>query len=535
MANSSDTINSTDILIVGAGPSGLMMACQLALYDISFRIIDKKAEPTNYSGALIVHARSLEIFKQMGIAEKAIQKGIIAGEIKISFNAKKSFVIPIRNLGGEQTEFPFMLLLEQSVTEKLLIQFLQERGIQVERKIELLKIQQDSDKVISVLKSEHGEETVHAKYLIGADGARSIVRKLLQIPFTGKSYLSPLFVADCVAETDFPHDQICFSFSNLVTTGLFPLKNGRWRIDGAFSGAKSDLTFEDIQQNFSERAGISVKLKTADWFSVFQTNSRVAEHYRQSHCFLVGDAAHIHSPVGAQGMNTGLQDAANLAWKLAAVVQGKADEKLLETYELERRKIAQNIVRYTDWVFDFVTTQNMLIRFFRLHLVPVFLKLLYPALTKNTKLRGSFFRKLSGLTVHYRKSSLSVKASAKGIPDSAPKPGERLPFLTYLESGKITNIQDKITGTTFHLLFFSRERIPEEIIRFEGKNSEVLAIENIFFSVETQNLFELFGVKNSGFYLIRPDGYVALRSAKPDIAQLENYFQRINMNDFPTN
>ncbi len=527
MANSSETSNVTDVLIVGAGPAGLMMACQLAFQGIPFRIIDKRAEPTNYSGALIVHARSLEIFRQMGIAQKAIQKGIVASEIKIGFNEEKSFVIPIKNLGDKLTEFPFMLLLEQSETEKLLAKFIQERGIHVERKTELIEIQQNSGEVISVLKSETKEEKIRSKYLVGADGAHSIVRKQLQIPFSGKLHSSHLFVTDCTAETDMPNDQICFSFMHLATTGVFPLKNSRWRIDGALTGkGNAKPSFGEIQQGFQERTGLPVQLKKAEWFSVFQTNSRVAERYRKDRCFLVGDAAHIHSPVGAQGMNTGMQDSANLAWKLALVIRENAAEKILETYESERKSIAQNIVRHTDWVFDFVSSQKFLIRNFRLRVLPFSLKLTLPLLQQNKYLRLSFFRRLSGIAVHYRKSSLSEKSSFGIFPKSAPKPGDRLPFLTYFESGKTVNIQDEIAGIKFHLLIFSRERIPEEIIHFSEEYTKLISSEIIFFSAETTGLFEQFGIKDFGLYLVRPDGYVALRSVKPERTLLENYFQK---------
>src|SRR5665648_25817 len=315
-----------DVLIVGAGPAGLMMACQLALHNVTFRIIDKKDRPTNYSGALIVQARSLEIFQQMGIAQTAVQSGVIANEIKLIFNGKKSFTIPVKDIGRGLSLFPYMLLLEQSKTELILTDFLNNFGYSIERGPELDRFTQDDLGVTSILKLPDGnEETITTKYLIAADGARSTIRKQLQIPFVGKTYPISLFVSDCKAIGELSSNQLCFSFSDKTTAGFFPLPSGRWRIDGAISKDlenKDLLTFKDVGKHFREKSRMNVEISEPDWFSVFHVNERYAPSFQLNRCFLVGDAAHIHSPVGAQGMNTGLQDSYNLSWKLAFVLQG---------------------------------------------------------------------------------------------------------------------------------------------------------------------------------------------------------------------
>jgi len=348
------TDKNIDVLIVGAGPSGLMMACQLALRNISFRIIDKKAHRTNYSGALIVQARSIEIFQQMGIAQTAVQSGVIAKEIKLVFNGKKYFTIPVRDIGHGLTQFPYLLLLEQSQTEQLLTNFINNFGYSIEREIELVQFKQDDQVVNSVLKRSGGQvEFITTKYLIAADGARSTVRKQLQIPFIGKTFSTALFVSDCKAEGDLSSDQLCFSFSDQTTAGIFPLPGRRWRIDGAISmdkESKDPLTFDDIRNSFAEKTRMKVEISEPEWFSVFHVNERYASTFQQKRCFLVGDAAHIHSPVGAQGMNTGLQDSYNLAWKLAMVIQGKSKASLLETYSSERLVVAKNVVHSGIWL-----------------------------------------------------------------------------------------------------------------------------------------------------------------------------------------
>ncbi len=518
-----------DVLIVGAGPAGLMMACQLALCNISFRIIDKKNHPTNYSGALIVQARSLEIFQNMGIAQAAIQNGIIANEIKLIFNGKKSFTIPVKDIGKGLTLFPYLLLLEQSKTEQLFTVFINNLGYSIEWETELKQFTQDDQGVSSILKFTDGhEEIVTSKYLIAADGARSKIRKHLRIPFVGKTYPIPLFVSDCKAEVDLSSDQLCFSFSEETTAGFFPLPGGRWRIDGAISRDMESndlLTFEDIGKSFAEKTRMNVNISEPEWFSVFHVNERYALSFQQNRCFLVGDAAHIHSPVGAQGMNTGLQDSYNLAWKLALIIQGKAKETLLNTYSSERVVVAKNVVRGTDRAFTLVTSRNFFSKLIRVRVMPYVLKLALPILVKQLFIRHFFFRRISEIGIQYRKSSLSHHASFGDFPSYAPKPGDRLPFIQYQEDGKTYNIQQNVKSTDFHLFIFSKQNSTDVISRAAEKYVHLLSIETIPYTSETSDLYKRLGIINSGCFLVRPDQYIAYRSSKPEADHFENYLQ----------
>jgi len=519
-----------DVLIVGAGPSGLMMACQLALRNISFRIIDKKARQTNYSGALIVQARSIEIFQQMGIAQTAIGLGTIANEIKLVFNGKKTFTIPVRDIGKGLTQFPYLLLLEQSQTEQLLTNFISNFGYSIERETELVQFTQDDHSVNSVLKRSDGqEEFITTKYLIAADGARSTVRKQLQIPFIGKTFSTALYVSDCKAEGDLSPDQLCFLFSDQATAGIFPLPGGRWRIDGAISmdkESKDPLTFDDIRNSFSDKARMKVEISEPEWFSVFHVNERYASTFQQKRCFLVGDAAHIHSPVGAQGMNTGLQDSYNLAWKLAMVIQGKSKSSLLDTYSSERVVVAKNVVRGTDRAFTLVTSRSFFAKLFRVHVLPFFLQLLLPILVKQQSIRHFFFRRISEIGIQYRKSSLSQHSSTGSFPTYAPRPGERLPYINYQEDGKMMNIQDNVKSNDFHLFIFSKHSSIEAISRTAEKYAHMLSYEIIQYTSDTNDLFKQFGIVDSGCYLVRPDQYIAYRSSTPEADHFETYLQQ---------
>ena len=519
-----------DVLIVGAGPSGLMMACQLALRNISFRIIDKKDHPTDYSGALIVQARSLEIFQQMGIAQTAIQSGEIANEIKLVFNGKKTFTIPVRDIGQGLTQFPYLLLLEQSQTEKLLTNFINNFGFSIDRETELVQFTQDDQGVNSVLKHPDGqEEIIKTKYLIAADGARSMVRKQLLIPFIGKTFSTALYVSDCKAEGDLSPDQLCFLFSDQATAGIFPLPGGRWRIDGAISMDKESidpLTFDDIRNRFADKTRMKVEISQPEWFSVFHVNERYASTFQQKRCFLVGDAAHIHSPVGAQGMNTGLQDSYNLAWKLAMVIQGKSKASLLDTYSSERVVVAKNVVRGTDHAFTFVTSRSFFAKLFRVHVLPFFLQLMLQIPVKQQYIRHFFFRRISEIGIQYRKSSLSQHSSMGNFQAYAPKPGERLPYINYQEDGKMINIQDIVKSNDFHLFIFSRHSSINAISQIAEKYAYQLSFEIIQFTSGTDDLFKRFGIVDSGCYLVRPDLYIAYRSAKPDADHFEAFLQQ---------
>ncbi len=519
-----------DVLIVGAGPSGLMMACQLAIRGIRFRIIDKKEQPISYSGALIIQARSLEIFKQMGIAQKAINNGIIADEIRVLFNGKKTFSIPIKNIGQGLSQFPYFLMLEQSKTEQLLIEFLENYGYAVESKTELLKFTQDSNVVTSILKLENRhDEILKTKYIIAADGVNSSLRQCLNIPFIGTTHPVSLFVTDCKAELNIPSNTICFSFSNNASTGLFPLKDGKWRIDGTIpKGLETNRTlkFEDIENKFAERIPMNIKLYEPNWFSVFHSHQRYAKWFQQNRCFLVGDAAHVCSPVGAQGMNTGLQDAYNLAWKLTLVIKQNAAASILNSYSTERFGIAKNIITYTDKVFNLVTSNNFLVKKFLVYIIPFILKLLLPFLQKQKNIRQFCFKKISEIGIHYRKSAFSTNATSGNFPLSSPKPGDRLPYFIYYEFGKEINFQDKIKGTGFHLFLFSKNAPLHEIIEVAEYYKGIISVEMIPYNPESKSLFYSLGIKNSGFYLIRPDSYIAYRSNKPDTNHFKNYLQQ---------
>jgi 2-polyprenyl-6-methoxyphenol hydroxylase-like FAD-dependent oxidoreductase len=522
--------SDVDVLIVGAGPSGLMLACQLAIHNIFFRIIDKTEDHTTQSRALVIQARSVEILDQMSIAEKAIQRGKIAKAIGAFFNGKKVLRVTVNNMGAGLTKFPYLLMLEQSQTESILVEFLNAHDHHVGRQTELKSFSQNNDGVSAILKLPDGrDETITAKYLVGADGAHSVVREQLKIPFGGKTYEQSLFVLDCKVEVDIPDNEMYLAFSDKAFGGFFPLTDGRWRILGGIPKGmeeKKEITFKEIEERFADRLNMNAKVYDPQWISAYHAHHRYASTFRKNRCFLTGDAAHIHSPVGAQGMNTGLQDAYNLAWKLTLVLKGKAKDSLLDSYTEERISIARNLVRSTDRIFNLVTSEKMLIKLIKLYIIPIVLKVVTPLFQKSKFVQNFAFKIISEIGISYRKQSLSQNASLGRFPKHAPKPGDRLPFVQYSpENDGVKNIQDKMRGKFFCLFAFS-ETIPKDVLDLFEPFKDLSSIEIIPLTKQTKNLYDEFGITNNGYYLIRPDMYIAYRADKIDTEHLKRYLRQ---------
>lgn len=519
--------DKVEVLIVGAGPAGLMMACQLDLHNISFRIIDKKNSPAIHSGALIVHARSLEILHQMGLAEKAMEAGMIAQTINLQFNQHKKFSLDISGMGKSLTHFPYLLMIEQWQTENLLIGFLKEHGHSVENNTSLLAFKQENEIVTSqILQPEGSIEFIKSRFLIGADGSNSQIRSQLNIPFPGKTQKSRLFITDCEARLQSPAREISFIFNSDFTSGFFPLTDNRWRVDGHIPFIEQEkVGFDDVKNYLANKLQLGIELHRPQWFSVFRSHSRCAGLFRKNNCFLVGDAAHVHSPVGAQGMNTGLQDAHNLAWKLALFIHGKASENLLDTYETERRPLALRIIRNTDWAYSLMTNNFFLIRFLRLKVVTWLLPMFLSRFKKNSPMGSHIFISISGIGIKYKPGFLSDSTSNK-FPDSAPKPGERLPYLTYEMNEKYISTYDQLDSSTFRFFIFGKQLLPTPFLTILSNYSDVISTIYIAKETGTQHLFDGLGIKNEGCYLVRPDHFIAWRSQEFNAISFGNYLQK---------
>jgi len=517
---------STEVLIVGAGPTGLMMACQLAVHQVPFRIIDKKNSPSQNSGALIMQARSLEIFEQMGIAGEALKEGIIADKVNIVYNGKTITSTSVKDIGENLSQFPFLLMLEQSKTEKLLIKFLSGRGHSVERGIQFKKFTQDTEGITSVvIQSDGFKQTIKSEYIIAADGGNSTIRDLLKIPFTGKTYPKPIFIMDCKAKSDFSPGEINFVFSKSSVAGFFPLQGSRWRVDGSLPKEMESMDKVNFENSANLPLWTNMNFIPIDneWFSVSHSHQKYAGSMRSGSCFLAGDAAHVNTPVGAQGMNTGLQDAFNLAWKLAYVIKHLAKPEFLDTYPTERAGISKSFARYADIVFKLFTSKNNAVEFFRLYVLRLFFETVFPFVEKRKSVRQRFFKSISQIEINYRDSLLSFINSEETFLNDAPRPGDRLPYVDFSYKGEKTNNYKFLDPVCFNLVVLASD-VPDQIREIAVKYN--LAIVLIPKLPETEKLFAKLGITKSGFYLIRPDMHIALRSSAMDTRFLNSYLQK---------
>jgi len=503
----------TDVLIAGAGPSGLMMACQLAMRKINFRIIDKRPSGSAWSGALIIHAATLEIFHQLGMSDRIHENAQIIRAVNFSFNGKHIGRLDVSNYGQGLTRFPYLLMLEQSKTEEVMINFLQKLHIKVERETRLIEITAGREHVALILKGHSGEEKVHSRYLIAADGGESFVRSKLNIPFNGKTHLQTLFTVDGNMNFELPHDEVLFSFSKEASAGFFPLSHDRWRIDGTASWKrKNEITFNHIQKDFKNIINQDFNLISTDWFSTFHSHSKISGQLSSGHCFLIGDAAHIFSPVGAQGMNHGLQDACNLGWKLAMVIEKKIKGRILNSYAKERKPVIRKIAFVTNGLYCLLSSQNMLIKMMRLYFFPWLIRLLLPLLGQGA-FKKILFNGISGLGYSYRNGLVIHEKWWSRI-----KPGIRVPYINYTEKGQISNTRDIITYDRFHLFIFLPEKSENFLINLAEEYKDVIKTHRFRYHEGTRELFQNF---KAGFCLVRPDLYIACIGR--DAGSLEKY------------
>ncbi|OBK93483.1 hypothetical protein A5645_21470 [Mycobacterium asiaticum] len=334
--------------MVGAGPVGLVAACELARRGVSVRVIDKLAQPTDQSRAIAIHARSLDMFERMGIVDELVSTGIKATAMQLYAGHRKLFRVP---LGGVEAVFPFTLTTAQTETERVLDEHLRSLGATVERGVELVALTQAGHTTHVRLRHPDGSnEQVRADWVIGADGGHSAVRRLVGTKLEGCFEGERFLLGDVDARHHLDLDSMHTFFSPDGPVVVLPMRDGRMRFlaqvrDAA--GTPIDETMEALQAILDRRIG-GMQLTRSHWLTTFEVRHARVPAYRWGRVFLAGDAAHIHSPAGGQGMNTGMQDAYNLAWKLAAVIQGEAGDSLLDSYEAERLPVADGVIAFTD-------------------------------------------------------------------------------------------------------------------------------------------------------------------------------------------
>lgn len=514
----------TEVLIVGAGPTGLMLANQLARRGVRTRIVDRHSGPAQQTRAMAVQARTLEIYAALGVVDQALALGRQAAGANLWAEGQLRARIPLGDIGAGLSPYPFVLMLGQDDNERILGARLADFGVAVEWNTELIALEQDAGGVQAVLRRADGStRTLRSAYVAGCDGAHSAVRGLSAIDFPGAPYEHVFFVADTRCTGPMVPDELNVYLWRDGFHLFFPMRGqDAWRVIGVLPKAlreRDAVRFEDIEAAIAQEAGAEVRFSACNWFSTYRIHHRCAARFQDRRCFLLGDAAHIHSPAGGQGMNTGLQDAYNLAWKLALVVRGEADPALLASYEEERRPVAQRLLRTTDRAFTMLVSDSWMAGLLRTRVLGW---LLADAMERE-RIRTLAFKTLSQTGIRYRRSSLSV--DLPGMPDAGPRAGDRFPWLrVHLGAGApLDDIYRVLDDTRFNLVRIAPRAdsapVPDHAIAEHRIDPG---------DADNRAALERVGVPADAFYLLRPDGYIGLAGmGTPDASATQYLAQRI--------
>jgi 2-polyprenyl-6-methoxyphenol hydroxylase-like FAD-dependent oxidoreductase len=525
-----------DVLVVGAGPTGLTLAAQLQAVGAGVRIIDRQPDRVHESRALAVQPRTLEVLRGLSVTQELLARGNDAVWVQLHAG-RRAVQIRLFGLGLADTAYPFLLFVSQADTEQALNDHLAGRGVRVERGVELAAFTAGPDRVSCTLRHDGGRtEQVAARYLVGCDGAHSTVRRQAGIPFQGGAYPQTFALADLEVDGGLAADTTHAFLGQVGLLFFFPLgRPASWRLLGmhpTLQGQQEPTrpSLEELQALADLFTGGRLRLRDPVWLTYFRLAHRHATRYRAGRVFLAGDAAHVHSPAGAQGMNTGIQDAWNLGWKLALVARGLAAEALLDTYDAERRPVGRFVVRFTDRAFSVATSTNPLVRGLRTRLVPRMLPL---ALRFNLALAYGF-RTISQLGISYRHSP----AVQEGRPPlrRGPRAGDRLPDARVARDGQVGWLGEALAAPRFHLLLCGRptdDWDASQVAALRSRLPDTLAVHYLtreaaagaLHDVDGQALARL-GITETAHYLIRPDGHIGYRAAGTDLKGVRDYLER---------
>jgi 2-polyprenyl-6-methoxyphenol hydroxylase-like FAD-dependent oxidoreductase len=495
----------SDVLIIGAGPTGLVLALWLTKLGVKSRIIDKTAEPGTTSRALAVQARTLELYRQLDLTDEILAQGHKTPAVNLWVKGRRATRIPFENVGAGLTPYPFLLTYPQDEHEHLLVARLQALDVTVERNTELMGFEDKGGFITARLRRPDGtEEVCEATYIAGCDGAHSLVRESVGAGFPGGTYRQLFYVADVQASGPALNGELHVDLDEADFLALFPITGeGRARLIGTVRDERADhadtLKFEDVSDRAIKQ--LQVTIDKVNWFSTYRVHHRVTEHFRKGRAFLLGDAAHIHSPAGGQGMNTGIGDAINLAWKFATVLSGQGPETLLDSYEAERIGFARRLVATTDKVFSFATAEGPLAHVLRTRLAP----LLIPAATRFEPAREYLFKTVAQITLNYRGGPLSIGSAGQ------VHGGDRLPWVSIGGEDNFAPLASMAWQ-----------------VHVYGPVTEGLtnwcAAQNLKLHVFPWHpAYEAAGIAQNALYLLRPDSYVALADPSGSPAMLERY------------
>jgi 2-polyprenyl-6-methoxyphenol hydroxylase-like FAD-dependent oxidoreductase len=504
-------MQQTQVVIIGAGPTGLSLAVQLMRYNIEFVILEQKERITHLSKAIVIQARTLEIFQESALAEKAIAMGRLTTAMNMFYKGRKRMRLDLKGLGDGISHFPFALSLEQSKTERLLSDCLAEHGRTIQWNCEFTRYEAQGSIVTVYYKDIAGnEQAIRGNYLVGCDGAHSPVRHQSGQSFEGDTVPKLFYVTDITLSSPVINKDELFAF--VIRKGFilfFPMEGaGHYRIIGILPDHQEHetITFETIQEDVRRQLGVPVTFEEVRWFSTYKVHSRKAGSFRKGNVFIAGDAAHIHTPAGGQGMNTGIQDAYNLAWKLAFTLKYSATDTLLESYDTERTGNAANLLRTTDRMFEAMTGANRFLNFIRIRIFP----LMAAFISRNKFFNKRIFPLLSMTSIAYPDSVLTIPGTIGRV-----RSGQRMPYFQFADG---THMYEYILDPAFKLLFFGM------------KNTPVFLPVNIPLPVVSLTFEEIprsyFRAETAFIILLRPDNHISYIGR--DMQQVLAFLEKIS-------
>jgi 3-(3-hydroxy-phenyl)propionate hydroxylase len=511
-------------------------------HGIECRIVDKAAGTKEISKALILHVRTQEVLDAMGITHEPQEASVPMRRVEIIAYGKH---IGHGVMEGIQSPHPHPIILGQNVTEGILQRHLEKLGGKVEWQTEVTRVSQDGNGVTAVLKHADGsEEQVLAEYVLGADGTHSITRQAVNIPWQGTPYSGQAFIqSDSKIRWAMPKGCSYLWFTELGYMMVIEMPNDIVRTFISVPDQdpkRRETTLQEVNETLNRLSGLDAELYDPTWVALFRVNHRAAARFREGRVFLAGDAAHEHVPIGGQGMNTSIQDAFNLAWKLAYVMQGKARAELLDTYQTERHPVAENLLSGTDQAYTRLLKAG--------DLGHAAIRLFGPFLLGSDLVRQKMRNTLEEIDIHYRSSPLTLELGGT----AGPAAGDRMldaPVVAMPEL-ETRQLRDVLRGTRWNLLAFSGEqsdpvatsamaeesarlirRFPEALqgrMIVGGYRAAVAETGGVPVLLDPMNqVHELFGVREGCFYLVRPDQYIGARCSASDVGALTEYLEKI--------
>jgi 2-polyprenyl-6-methoxyphenol hydroxylase-like FAD-dependent oxidoreductase len=518
-----NTVNSNKpLLIVGAGPVGIVLGLQLQRYNIPHRIIEKRLERQTFSKAFAIHSRSLEIFEDLGVFDDVVAQSKLVREMNIYSNGKR-----LIHYNFEDLDIPhqYVASIPQCTVEKILEQHYVARGGEIERGVDLVALTSAPEGVSATLRRSNAQDIVyHCPYLIACDGNKSSVRELMEQPFPGFDYETQYIIADgnLSWSEDLSAGHVFVASGGYVM--FFPLTDGRCRVvvDESTGGINSEnLTVDIVNQSIAKKGIHNAKFSDPVWLSVTKFSQRLMNNYRSGNIFFAGDACHVHSPIGGQGLNTGIQDAYNLGWKLAHTLSKNGAESLLASYNIERRPVAKMVLDRTNQQMKLLSVANPMFRFLRDFVVP--------KIAQTKKFKRNVVSQAAGFLINYTGSALIEKNSDK---QSQLVVGSRMPDIKQLDlysQEKSCRLFTLLQGTHYSLFIFGSsaiknatelfrdiETLTPDFLRLLGVDSNA----NLNACTHLDSCFECIvdnekiiadklGALPGDFILVRPDGYVA--------------------------